>query len=170
MFLSFFITVAAFLILSALSTVIVQSQKCYIFVATCPASWQQWGDSCYQVTEKSFTWEEAGDQCLTLGGVLAVPSNLQENDFMVTLISTNAWIGCNDKEREEGWECREGDMVVTDRNWDSGQGEKEGFNNYYEDCAVLTLRSGRKWHDYPCYDRFPAMCKKPAALILEPLQ
>ena len=166
MFSSFFSIGAAFLTLSVSNT-IVQSQKCYMFVPTCPASWHQWRDSCYQVTEKSFTWEEAGEQCLTLGGVLAVPSNLQENDFMMTLISTNAWIGCDDIEIEGEWECREGDLVVTYRNWDSGQGKRSSF----EDCAAFSKRYGSKgqWHDFPCSNPKPAVCKKPADSYLQPL-
>ena len=169
MFSSFFSIGAAFLILSVSNT-IVQSQKCYMFVPTCPASWHQWGDSCYQVTEKIFTWVEAGEQCQKVGGVLAVPSNLQENDFMMTLISTNAWIGCDDIEIEGEWECREGDLVVTYRNWDSWQGERSRYGGS-EDCAAFSKLYGskRQWHDFPCGYPSPAVCKKPADSYLQPL-
>ena len=135
----------------------VQSQVCYTFVDSCPASWHHWGNSCYRLTDSSFHWSSARDECIKLGGILAVPRSLEENDLIVTLIpdGKNAWIDCNDLETEGIWECREGNMEVTYRNWDDGQP-----NNNQQHCAYISRYWGsqHQWHDI-------ALCHKATSSV-----
>ena len=136
--------------------VAIQNKVCYTFVGPCPTSWHHWGTSCYRVTEASFPWASARDECRKSGGILAVPGSTQENDFIVTLVPDSVWIDCNDIEKDGVWDCNENGTVVSYRNWD----EKEGVNQR-EDCAAISRRFGsfRKWHDYTCSDDYPAVCK-----------
>ena len=139
MFSSIITILAALLSCFLFQVVAFQSQVCYTFVDPCPASWHHWGNSCYRVTDSSFPWSSARDECIKFGGILAVPRSLEENDFIVTLIpdGKNSWIDCNDLETEGIWECREGNMEVTYRNWDDG----EPNNLQQEHCAVISRYS-----------------------------
>ncbi|XP_071801392.1 perlucin-like protein [Asterias amurensis] len=127
--------------------------------SSCPESWHYWGTSCYRITEATFTWADAKDECRKLGGVLGVPSSDQENDFTVQLIPLGGavWIDCNDLDVEGKWKCREGNVEVAYRNWCSGEPNNEDD----EECAVLAngWRSERKWHDVKCSRAERALCK-----------
>ena len=167
MFSSIITLLAALLSCFVIQVVAVQSQGCYTFVDSCPASWHHWGNSCYRVTDSSFPWSSARDECIKLAGILAVPRSLEENDFIVTLIpdGKNAWINCNDLDTEGIWECREGNMEVSYRNWDVsnvwfyyGHQPDEG----YQKCVCISREWGsrRQWHDYYCNTNQLAVCKQ----------
>ena len=161
MFSSIITILSALLSCFVIQVVAVQSQVCYTFVDPCPASWHHWGNSCYMVTDSSFPWSSARDECIKFGGILAVPRSLEENDFIATLIpdGKNAWIDCNDLETEGIWECREANMEVTYRNWGNGQP-----NNRYdqEHCAYISRYWGsrRQWYDEHCDTNHLAVCKQ----------
>ncbi|XP_022109590.1 perlucin-like protein [Acanthaster planci] len=91
----------------------------------CPTKWYKWRNTCYLVTESTVEWTSARDECRKLGGVLAVPHSLEENDFLLALVPdrSNAWIDCSDRMMEGSWECKEGGEEVSYRNWDQGQPE-----------------------------------------------
>ena len=146
----------------------VQSQVCYTFVDSCPASWHHWGNSCYRVTDSSFPWSSARDECIKLGGILAIPRSLEENEFVVTLIpdGKNAWIDCNDLETEGIWECREDNMEVTYKNWNDGQPDN---HNTQQHCVIISREWGsgpHQWRDHECEDSELALCKQPTRPFL----
>ena len=146
-----------------LPQVVAAAEKlCYTIVDPCPTSWHHWGSSCYRVTETTFPWARARQECENLGGILAVPRSLQESDLVLTLIPVdkNAWIDCSSLETDGAVVCKEGNDEVAFRNWDAGQpGTGEG-----EDCVLISRQHGsqRKWHDYFCGFGEFAVCKQPA--------
>ena len=84
MYFVFFISFTALLESCCFGEVASQDQQCSTFMSddsSCPESWHYWGISCYRVTEKTFTWADAKDECRNLGGVLGVPSSDQENEL-----------------------------------------------------------------------------------------
>ena len=139
-------------------------------VPPCPRSWHHWGSSCYLVTESQVAWSSARDECAKLGGILAVPHSPEEDGFIASLIppKTGAWISCSDLVTEGIWECKEGDVEVSYRNWDEGLHQPSGGNA--ENCAVISTWYGPpfKWHDYSCTRNTEhAVCKQPA--VTKPL-
>ena len=146
-----------------------QDQQCFTFMyddSSCPESWHYWGISCYKITERAFTWSDAKDKCISLGGVLAAPSSDQENEFIVELIPTGwLWIDCTDLEAEGLWKCREGNVEVSYRNWYSGEPNNKADD---EDCAVLldTLIGRRQWLDVSCNLVKRAICKMTGVPVL----
>ena len=161
MFSTLFIILAAILSYLLIHVVAVESQVCSRFVDPCPASWHHWRNSCYRVTDSSFYWSRARDECIKLGGILAVPRSLEENEFFVTLIpdSANPWIDCNDLDSNGIWECRQGNIQVTYRNWDVSDRNYIQPNGGSQKCVFL-WGSLRQWHDYYCDSYQQAVCKK----------
>ncbi|XP_033639100.1 lactose-binding lectin l-2-like [Asterias rubens] len=116
--------------------------------SSCPESWHYWGISCYMITGTKFTWADAKEECISMGGVLAVPSSDQEHDVIVNLMleNTNVLIDCNDLQVERSWKCGEGNVEVAYRNWRSGEPNNAGEG---EDCATMSTSWGTKgqWID-----------------------
>ncbi|XP_038052089.1 C-type lectin domain family 6 member A-like [Patiria miniata] len=154
---------SVFVVFATSCFVVQVAARCRSLAPGCPAPWRQWGNSCYSLTESLVKWDKARDACGNMGGVLAVPRSLQENDFIQTFIaaSLNVWIDCNDITTEGRWECQENGVEVNFRKWDQDQPET-GMTGDGEDCAVIrSASSGHQgWHDYPCDDNFKAVCKK----------
>ncbi|XP_071801391.1 uncharacterized protein [Asterias amurensis] len=117
-----------------------RDQQCDTFIyenSSCPESWHYWGNSCYNISETTFTWADAKDECRNLGGVLGVPSSDPEHEFIAQLIPTGGtvWLDCTDidvggtgsAERDEfgltdlevegTLNCRESNVEVAHRNW-----------------------------------------------------
>ncbi|XP_071796384.1 perlucin-like [Asterias amurensis] len=137
-----------------------QYQQCSTFMSddpSCPESWHQWGNSCYRVIESRVSLSEARDRCRQLGGVLPVPSSSQEDAFIYTLIPKGelVWLDCNDLELEGRWKCKEGNVEVSYRNWDTGEP-----NRHNEHCAVYSGKASHNgWHDVECNRQEMVICK-----------
>ena len=145
-----------------------RDQQCFTFMyddSSCPESWHYWGNSCYMVTETRFTWADARDECINLGGVLAVPSSDQENEFTAQLSNEIVWIDCNDREVEGRWKCEEGKVEVAYRNWDPNEPNNQGD----EDCAAFDTQfeRNRQWNDLVCSRLEKALCKTAGRPVLQ---
>ena len=77
------------------------NQQCTASIGgTCPPTWSQWGDRCYKVTEQ-LSWFEARAECVKMGGVMAAPHSMAENEHLLhSVVSGNVWINCNDLQTE----------------------------------------------------------------------
>lgn len=158
----FFVCFTALLDSYCVGVVASQDQRCFKNSNSfCPEPWHHWGSSCYMITESTRSWLKAREECINLGGVLAVPSSIQENDFIVELIPENeaVWIDCNDREVEGTWECQEDNVKVTYSNWGIGEPNDDMRG---EDCAVISMMPvnvKRKWNDTKCNLDHRAVCK-----------
>ena len=76
-------------------------EKCRAHIkGGCARGWRQWGDFCYKLTEQRYlSWEEAKQECIRMGGVMAAPQSHQESAFLLT-IRDEFWIDC--KYNEQG--------------------------------------------------------------------
>ncbi len=142
---------------------------CYKTIGTCPPSWKRWGDHCYNITAKRFTFIDAKDKCQQLGGYLAAPGSDQETDFLVDLIPLGnndypvygiTWINCIDS-GDYTWQCFDGVNKIEYTNWYDGQPQQNE-----EKCAIMRKENtdptvDGEWHDYNCVNQFAAVCKKP---------
>ena len=70
-------------------------EKCRAHIkGGCARGWRQWGDFCYKLTEQRYlSWEEAKQECIRMGGVMAAPQSHQESAFLQTL-NFKFWIDC----------------------------------------------------------------------------
>ena len=132
--------------------------RCRSLGPRCSFGWHLWGNSCYLMTDSDYGWVKAGDECRKLGGVLAVPHSPEEDDFIKTFTHGSlVWIGCNDRASEGNWECEEGGVKISYRNWDLSRRQPELS---LQDCAAMSADT-QGWHDRHCAERNYAICKRP---------
>jgi hypothetical protein len=63
-------------------------------VKSCPVSWEEFEDNCYQYRTNKEEWSAANTDCILAGGHLASIHSLAENDFIVQLSGlTEHWLG-----------------------------------------------------------------------------
>ncbi|XP_038071996.1 perlucin-like protein [Patiria miniata] len=124
----------------------------------CTAPWKKWGGSCYFITQKPLTYDEAREACRRLGAKMAAPHSDQENDFLASLAQGSViWVACTDRRQEGEWECegsQDGQGIYT--NWKGEQPDNFGEN---EHCAFM-WSPDKKWNDYRCNGEQLAVCKQ----------
>ncbi|XP_038071997.1 CD209 antigen-like protein E [Patiria miniata] len=124
----------------------------------CAAPWKKWGGSCYLITQKPLTYDDASEACRGLGAKMAAPHSDQENDFLASLAQGSAiWVACTDRRQEGEWECegsQDGQGIYT--NWREG----EPSNGGHEDCVFLRPIDLNKWNDVPCKIAVRAVCER----------
>ncbi|XP_054059621.1 brevican core protein-like [Rissa tridactyla] len=131
--------------------------------ADCPKNWIQYRGSCYGYFNTRMTWAEAEEECNRYGPMGHLASIHSEGASMVLaryvdkeMKGVNTWIGLQDEEHTRRWKWSD-DSTYNYESWAPGQP-----NNLWdrEDCVVLDAYSGFKlWHDYPCDDKFPFLCR-----------
>ncbi|XP_022102276.1 lactose-binding lectin l-2-like [Acanthaster planci] len=132
---------------------------------TCPPTWSQWEGKCYNATGRGLGWPEAAQECIQMGGVMAVPRSQNESKFFASLMPANNrefWINCKCSQQGDPWVCQEGaTRVPLDESvqWDS---DTNGDN---EDC-IKVKQCDWKWKWELCTQPLPAVCKKPVDPML----
>ncbi|XP_035770269.1 CD209 antigen-like protein A [Neolamprologus brichardi] len=69
--------------------------------------WSKFNHNCYYLSEISDSWNAARMDCRARGGDLVVIDSPEEQNFLST-ITTDVWIGLNDKEQEGTWKWVDG--------------------------------------------------------------
>ena len=67
------------------------------------SNWIQWGGNCYKATGQALNWAQAKEECVHMGGTMAVPQSESETQFLHQLMPNGSgeygprlWINCND--------------------------------------------------------------------------
>jgi len=89
-----------------------------------------------------------------MGSLLTTIHSREENDFVRTLISSNAWLGGNDIVSDGAWVWDDGVEWGGFTSWDSG--EPNGGD--HEQCLAMRLTG--KWNDESCSKENVYVCKK----------
>ncbi|CAI5697348.1 unnamed protein product [Oreochromis niloticus] len=109
----------------------------------CPVGWSSFSDSCYLLSESSGSWDAARKDCRDRGADLVVIECTEEQTFLSTITTENAWIGLNDKEQEGTWKWVDG-TPLTLTYW----ARAEPDNGGEQDCAynfVSTITIAEVW-------------------------
>ena len=114
------------------------------------------GKSCYSFVNESMTFDMALSTCTEMGGGLAVPDSLSEQQFIWEVFTQvvpdgSVWIGCTDTEEEGKWvQPGEGGYVECSySNWYPK--EPNGHNAYpADDCASMQRSLKGRWNDHRC--------------------
>ncbi|XP_038071998.1 hepatic lectin-like [Patiria miniata] len=134
------------------------SATCSQSQGLCTAPWKKWGGSCYLITQKHLTNDDAREACRRLGAKMTAPRSDQENDFLASLAQgSKIWVACTDRRQEGECECewsQDGEGIYT--NWREGEPNNYGGR---EDCVFL-WPSDKKWNDVRCEIEIWAVCKR----------
>eukprot|EP00795_Rhopilema_esculentum_P005038 gene5038-148_t len=123
----------------------------------CPKDWKKLNlnsvSSCYHLFQEKKTWAEAEQECQNQDGhLVSILSEDEQTMIYQVYSSKNYWIGYNDQESEGDWQWS--DRVTSSfTNWDD-----DAPNNGGVTCAAFA--EGGHWHDEPCSEKLPFICKR----------
>ena len=127
----------------------------------CRPMWQRWRDSCYRLTALSAAWDAQQRVCSDVGGKMAAPHSLEENEFFVSMAKgaglDRLWVACSDTDEEREWICEGQEKGSTFLNFSSGEPNNSGGNEHCAYMARITS-GGRRWNDAPCSNTPRAVC------------
>ncbi len=107
----------------------------------------------YELITNELTWFEANDDCAIRGGHLVTIANPEENEFVVSLVtSAITIIGFTDKEIEGEWVWITNE-TVTYTNWPHGEPNDAGFADY-----AGILHDGT-WADLHLWEQMSYICE-----------
>nr|XP_022335749.1 macrophage mannose receptor 1-like [Crassostrea virginica] len=121
-----------------------------------------YGDYCLKVHYGNWDWVTARSICIREGGDLVQPRTPGMQEYIrVNLLPQKQrseddgfWIGATDLNTESHWRWVSGDPSMPYSNWEPGEGPyQSGFlfvSGDLEDCALMRIEDGFRWHDYPC--------------------
>ncbi|XP_061196849.1 C-type mannose receptor 2-like [Saccostrea echinata] len=123
-----------------------------------------YGDSCLKVHYGNYDWDDARHKCRQEGGDLVEIRESGMQHFLQRVLSHQRseedgfWIGATDRDSESHWKWVSSDSNMSYSNWEHGQGPSQsGFflaSGSLEDCALMRVDSGFRWHDYDCSSIF----------------
>ncbi|KAL3969657.1 hypothetical protein ACER0C_027454 [Sarotherodon galilaeus] len=131
---------------------------------TCPAGWSKFSCSCYLLSERSASWDEARKDCRDRGADLVVIDSPEDQTALSNIATTEAWIGLNDKEQEGTWKWVDGTplTLIPAGNWEEDQPDNGGGSSHWgeEDCVHVRTDTKKSWNDRSCSTSFKWICEK----------
>lgn len=119
---------------------------------------KSYGNVCLVFVTTKYSWPDASSHCHHNGGHLVKIENSQKQHFIYNTLRAlhwkeiRVWLGANDRASEGTWKWQDGTRVSYS-NWHPGEGPSHSgflFQSGYEDCAIMKLDDGGRWHDYDC--------------------
>uniref|UniRef100_I3KV77 C-type lectin domain family 10 member A-like n=1 Tax=Oreochromis niloticus TaxID=8128 RepID=I3KV77_ORENI len=130
----------------------------------CPAGWNKFNCSCYLLSERSASWDEARKECRDRGADLVVIDSPEDQTAISNIATTEAWIGLNDKEQEGIWKWVDGTplTLIPAGNWEEDQPDNGGGSSHWgeEDCVHVRTDMKKSWNDRSCSTSFKWICEK----------
>ncbi|CAI5655373.1 unnamed protein product [Oreochromis niloticus] len=130
----------------------------------CPAGWSKFNCSCYLLSERSTSWDEARKDCRDRGADLVVIDSPEDQTALSNIATTEAWIGLNDKEQEGTWKWVDGTplTLIPARNWQERNPDNGGGSSHWgeEDCVHVRTDMKKSWNDRSCSTSFKWICEK----------
>ncbi|XP_056585619.1 asialoglycoprotein receptor-like 1 [Triplophysa dalaica] len=131
----------------------------------CEENWVFFKDSCYFQSTITQSWQNAENNCIRKNAHLVVVNNLDELDFLSSIVKLQVsyWIGLVEKE-EGQWSWVDGmDFKATEHYWDEGQPDNWDVRLNGEDCGQLhgriRVEKRRLWNDADCTLSCPYICE-----------
>ncbi|XP_057213072.1 asialoglycoprotein receptor-like 1 [Triplophysa rosa] len=131
----------------------------------CEENWVFFKDSCYFQSTIMQSWQSAENNCIRKNAHLVVVNNLEELDFLSSIVKLQVsyWIGLVEKEQGQ-WSWVDGtDFKATKHYWDEGQPDNWDVRVNGEDCGQLHARiradKRRLWNDADCTLACPYICE-----------
>ncbi|KAG7241398.1 hypothetical protein INR49_025598 [Caranx melampygus] len=131
----------------------------------CKDGWMSFKTSCYLLSHSTATWSKAEELCLAQGGHLLVLNNVEELDYISSVVEPRyaIWIGLVERQQEGHWTWVDGtDFNSTPTYWDDGQPDDWALRENGEDCGQLhgsAERKRRLWNDADCTLQYRYICE-----------
>ncbi|XP_066268484.1 low-density lipoprotein receptor-related protein 2-like [Branchiostoma lanceolatum] len=129
-------------------------------VTCCPSGYTAYEGACFKAYNQDKTYNQARQVCAADGGLLAMPKDVDTDNFLRDLKNavneiSRFWFGLNDQKDEGEWMWEDGTPHNKTTDWDSWQlGEP---NEGGEDCANY---DGSEWNDAPCSSAYKFICQR----------
>jgi hypothetical protein len=131
----------------------------------CTGPWTTVGSECYRASNPTsvLSWAGARDECVNLGGRLAITTNDGEHNALVGFVmaegATDVWIGLSDVASEGTWIWVDGTLAGSAVYWAAGQPN----GGTTEDCARLHVDGAGigTWFDDACTSSWRYVCQRP---------
>ncbi|XP_045110263.1 aggrecan core protein-like [Portunus trituberculatus] len=114
----------------------------------CPSDFESFNNSCYHVSVEEGTWEDGRIYCALKNSKYVTITNDDEFYYVISLLSTDTWIGLNDRENE-GFFIWDSDGTAIDYEM-FAFGEPNNGILYSEDCVEMREGKGFMWNDEGC--------------------
>ncbi|KAB5518551.1 hypothetical protein PHYPO_G00167360 [Pangasianodon hypophthalmus] len=121
--------------------------------------WMYFSSSVYYISTVEKSWNESKQYCSERGADLVIINSKEEQEFIGKILcSRKAWIGLNDRDRENVWKWVD-DTTLTTGYWGRGEPNSKVGD---EDCVITGEMSDAvwTWADYPCNYEFIWICEK----------
>uniref|UniRef100_A0A3P8VBH3 C-type lectin domain-containing protein n=1 Tax=Cynoglossus semilaevis TaxID=244447 RepID=A0A3P8VBH3_CYNSE len=105
----------------------------------CEPSWDKFHGFCYRHFSQRLSWEVAEQHCRMLGAHLVSIMTPEEQSYINSNYKEYQWTGLNDKTIEDDFRWSDGNPLVSDSYFLSG-----------EDCVVMVWHDDGRWSDVPC--------------------
>mmetsp|Transcript_17018 Transcript_17018/g.28428 ORF Transcript_17018/g.28428 Transcript_17018/m.28428 type:complete len:306 (+) Transcript_17018:28-945(+) len=119
------------------------------------------------VTHTPLPWVEAQVACEQQGGTLAKIDTRERSMDLHALLTTDTWIGANDREVEGEWRWNDGSILGRISggtahwngyaNWDTNEPNNDYHYQHFQDC--VEVRTTGKWDDNDCNATLPFACQ-----------
>ena len=139
----------------------------------CEQGWEYLNGKCYKLVIETKTFEEAKENCESLGAKLAEPQSPCESDLLHYYLQItrskdetkkHAWIGINDIDTEGTFVFASSNQGLPYTYWNPT--EPSNGNGNGEDCVHLYYeKENGEWNDIPCNYQALSICEKPHFLV-----
>ncbi|XP_064108531.1 collectin-10-like [Macrobrachium nipponense] len=114
----------------------------------------------YEFQSAKQEFKDAKQTCQDAGAILAVPKNIEENEFIFRVTAESSedkiWIGLDDIAQELTFVNTTSKSITGYAYFESG----EPTNDHNKNCVVLQRDKNSRWKATKCDEKYPFACEK----------
>ncbi|KAK7929020.1 hypothetical protein WMY93_005415 [Mugilogobius chulae] len=124
----------------------------------CPMFWYEFNGRCYKYVATDMTWIDAELHCVSQGANLVSIHNLEEHNFVKTLIQnfdpsrSQTYIGLTDYFKENAWIWSDGSRIRFTR-WRKGEPNGSDRTGFFRPSYILNAPTRIESSAYPTDER-----------------
>ncbi|XDV34821.1 hypothetical protein PO909_004933 [Leuciscus waleckii] len=133
--------------------------------SACPKDWEYHAGKCYYFSTNTLDWNKSQDTCISDGGHLVIINSREEQEFLMSFITTKYkgrfWIGLTDEKKEDQWLWVDNtELSQSIRYWYGN--EPDDWKVEYktgEDCVIIIQADLKSWSDAACSKSYRRICE-----------
>ena len=132
-----------------------------LFCAGCPDGWVEFESLCYfYINKGGMRMSQGQEECQQLGANLPVIKSATENQFLLSFVEGEPWLGMEASNGNNDFKWVDGTSVgETFSEWAPGEPNYPGVD---ENCAYMYVSGGKEgeWNNNPCDQLHHVVCQK----------